>query len=364
MPSAITPPGLFKLPASEHATKPIWINPELCNTGEIADSALIGERMAYTQSHLLHYRYSGLCAWSYITQADDDDNTLYVPIHMPERDDAGNWNLALHITGLGTATSWSIEWRQTFGSGAYTTLFQGGGICTESVSLSDVIAYDAPSGTGANSVKCLEFHCNDFKPTGISCYHVGNLAIPSKEYIVAPGDCGPGKIITYQQKSYGGLIEAVGTGDDDVCSMERLTRRTFFNQTHPQGSYLTGHAGNWVNMFNLAEFPARCRNPLDLAGDVYCYPAAVVFSPSHDLYETAIRFGNADGDYWTYTFQGTESTAAPIFVHPWSGAGSSSTDGLHVRRDGDDSITIEGTVADDRGELYLLGWALFEGPAY
>lgn len=363
MPDSFDLYGLAKLPESVHALRPLWINPALCNTGEIADSANLGQRIVCTQQHFLHYRYNGLCHWSLIKDADPD-GTIYIPVHMPERRDAGNHSLVVFFEGKPDSEA-ELEWGQGLGSGTPTSFWTGFGDGTTPMVVTAVLDYDAPSGTGANSVDVIEIKHTNFAPRTVCAYHCGMLSVDSTQYVNAPGCAAPGRVIDSTSASYAGMIEAVGDGSDDVESLERLTRRVFLNGTHPDGIHDTGGGViGYKNLFAQANFAARCRDLDGSNGKRAAYPVFVAkrlpaLMPGD---ESVIKVSSSvAGDSWTYTWQAGDGVGK-IFIHPWR-TGSSAATGLEVASNGDDEITIE-INNDTDYQTYIYAWALFEGPNY
>jgi hypothetical protein len=233
-----------------------------------------------------------------------------------------------------------------------------------------VLTYTPPASTGADSLKCLEVKIQNLVVKTASAYHLPLMHLDSDQYLNSPGDCGPGRYIADRTCSFKGLVDAVGTGAVEVESMERLTRRVFFNQSHVLGSFIAGvEALGHTNMLSDMLFAPRCRNLVGDDASVYCTPCAVIECVGQDdLASIELQFlSKVSNDSWTYTVQAADPTT-PIFVHPWSGAGSSSTNGILVTSAADDSIEINAHLVNTpqhaRGTLTLRAWALFEGAAW
>lgn len=365
---------IFESAASIHSTQPMYQNPNLCYTAEIANGVLTGGMLAANQQHFMHYRYGGCCHWSqcnYGIAAPPDPCVHYIIIHHPARRNSGKQRLALFVK-LSAVADWSVGWADGFADASFTTLWSGTADYSE-IKKQGIISYTTPTGTGANSMTVVKLEFTGCYPISVNAHHVGDLVIPALQYLVPEKGCSTGKVIAAAKNSYVGLLNGIGTGADDVESMERLTRRTFFNQCHPEGSHCGDDTGaNYVNMLTEHQYHAKCRNLTGLGGEHFCYPAAILIANNHSAVDCEVQVSfhnnNLDDDRWTYTLQPGDADGTPIFVHPWSGAGSSSTDGLPVSAANMDYITVEGYVDFPGGgtaaDLYLLAWALFEGPAY
>ncbi|MBW2637306.1 MAG: hypothetical protein JRC86_07275, partial [Deltaproteobacteria bacterium] len=175
----------------------------------------------------------------------------------------------------------------------------------------------------------------------------------------------PGRIIK-EPESLGEMVELIGDGDNFKESIERMTRRTFFNYSAPGGCVIPG-TGSKNNIFVspdatpiAADFPARCRN-LDNAGFAkYCYPAAVIevdqTSGTQRLY-----FENVTGGYsWYYEVQPGDPTGTPFLVHPGR-TGASSSSGMKVSTTIDHFIELSATV-NNGATMIVYNHSLFEGP--
>jgi hypothetical protein len=290
-----------------------------------------------------------------------------MPIHMPPTRTGDDRTLALIVLGwypYDYTQKVSIEWRPTFGSGAFTELFSS--YLGELESLGEQrfpLTYTPPSGTGASSLMCIEVKITNLYVHMVSAYHLP-LKIPdSDQYLNGPGDCDSGRAICDGSWAFKGLTEAPGLGTVNVEAMERVTRRTFFNQSHMGGSLLDGSVTtSEVNMLGSMVFSARCRGLLTGSSTINCIPAAVIKATGQADYEINLKFTSSTGS-WYYTVQAGDSTTDPIFVHPWS-TGSSSANGLPITCAVDDTVTITGDLEHSSCTLTLLNWSLFEGAAW
>lgn len=366
------PLGPIKLVSpSPHAMYPLYIQETPCHTAEIPSGANTGARAQHTAAHFMHYRLGGPHHFSPITGAGDT-GTLYLIVHTPDRRDSATQNLFVDMVITPTDdTGWTVEWRETFGSGAYTALWSGEA-ATDIMRRSGIIAYTPPTGTGSNSIKCLEIHYDNLKPLALSAYALGDKYTLAADVLVEGGECSNGRTITDQDNSLNGLIKSIGTGADDVESIERWTRRVFFNQTHPDGSQLQGSDvdATWCNMFTEFQFPAQGRG---LIGDtdVYAYPAAVISCDGHDEgADVQVRFiDTVSAEEWIYEVQAGDPVDTPFLIHPWR-TGSSSASGLLIPTSTTGAVEVQGWCTDvgsagePQGELLVKAWALFEGPAY
>lgn len=373
MPGFYRPSGNLFTDGAKHALRPMWTEPKHCKTAEIPSGTHVGNHLEQTQNHLINYRLSGPCHWSPTPSvgdggiAADHTGTIFIPIHIPPTRTGDDRTLALIVLGgaaSNAANPVTIEWRQTFGSGGFTTL--------ENVTLGSTevfgehrypLTYTPPSGTGASSLMCIEVKITNLIVQMVSAYHLP-LAIPDSDQILnGPGDCDSGRAICDDDWSFKGLAEAPGLGTVNVESMERITRRVFFNQSHMGGSLLNGAVSTDVeNMLGETVFSPRCRGLLTGSSTINCIPCAVVKFTGSSKYETYIKFTSFTGS-WKYTRQAGDSVVDPIFIHPWS-TGSSSANGLPITCAVDDTVVIEGSVEDSSSTLTLLAWALFEGPAW
>jgi hypothetical protein len=350
------------------------VNPTLCQTAELPLGNLIGSRLEHDQNHIIQYRQNGMCHWSPSTSKTPtldvpvSGGYLYMPYYWPPerggRDRAVG--LVVYLAGpVNVGGGSKIEWSPTF-SGALT------GILDEDYALTDVpgemrfaLEYTPQAGTGATGIECMVFKFTNLDVTMASVYNLSNRYDDEDEYWCAPGDCAPGRYIVDDTWSMRGLCEAVANAADNVESMERLTRRMFFNQSHFAGSFLDGaDAAGTVNMLGYMQFSPRVRDLLTGENTANCIPAAVIMATGQDgvgAGEISLTYySTASAESWKYTVQSTDSTTDPIFVHPWS-TGSSSSNGLSVRGLADDSIEIRGLATDATETLTLLGWALIEG---
>lgn len=351
--------------------RPLWTEPSTCKTGELASGAHTGGRLEATQNHLINYRLSGMAHWSPApsigTSGYDGTGHIFIPIHMPPTRTGDKRTLAVTIVGA-TPIDYTqdvvISWRETFGSGDYTILLETAFGEYEYVGeLRYALEYTPPSGTGASSVMCIDLYIKNLLVRMVSAYHLP-LAIPdSDQYLNGPGDCDSGRAICDGSWSFKGLTEAPGLGTINVESMERVTRRTFFNQSHMGGSLLDGAVStSEVNMLGSMVFSARCRGLLTGSSTINCIPCAVIKSTGQASYENTLKFSSSTGS-WYYTVQAGDSTTDPIFIHPWS-TGSSSANGLPITCAVDDTVTITGDVEHSSCTLTLLNWSLFEGAAW
>jgi hypothetical protein len=359
MPDLFDIDGLFKLPESEHAIRPLYIPPERCNTAEVADSANLGQRMTHTQHHMLFYRSPGPCHMSVIKDAEPD-GTIYIPIHMPERRGAVDGSLVVFVYGKPDGEA-ELAWGEGLGSGTPTSFWTGWGNGTEYQTVVAVLDYSPPSGTGADSFTVIEIAHTNFAPVTVCAYHCGQRTIEPDQYYDSPGACAPGRVIDTSTASYGGLIQAVGYGDDSVESLERATRKVILCGTHPDGITKTGGAA-WTNLFGAGKFAARCRDLIGSGADRYVYPVFVAKRTPGATGNTIIKVESQSGGEWMYTWQAGDGTD-PILIHPWRTGANPADEGLTVASDGDDLITIK-IYCDADHVAYVYAWALFEGSNY
>jgi len=378
-------PELPLAPGTSKNKFPLWQQPLLGRTAELPLGQDTGSRLEHTQNHILNYRLSGPCHWSPLpmlcggTAVTDYSGIAYIPVHMPPTKTGDDRSIALFLDcGVPSSVSGTeshIKYRYgTFGSGAWTTLFaETYGTWTNVGWLHYIIPYTPPAGAGSSSIDCIELKVKNLKIESISAYHLPLKYCDDDQYFCAPGDCSPGRYISDEAHSFKGLVDAVGAGTVSIETMERITRRTFFAQSHFFGSQLLGaEALGHTNMLGSMAFGPRCRN---LSGDdaaCYCLPCAVIECTGQEDGDEAatieLQFKSLSSlETWTYTVQATDAVSTPLFIEPGR-TGSSSANGLSVYSNADDLIEINGHVVSGNqrlnGSLLLRGWGLFEGSGW
>lgn len=362
----VAAPGISFNHAGAHTRYPLYVDPRLGYTAEIADGIAIGSRMQATADHVLRYRYGGPVCMSNVA-GGSTNLTYYIPYHYPPLPSGNDRNILLWVNWLqpGQASStWALKIRFALGSGTYTTLASGDtDIASQHFKKVFIVQVPTPTGTGADSIGCFELYFDNCVMLSVSAYHIGTLLNDDDDVDVDAGDCGPGRVITTDTNSLGGLIEQIGTGAVDKNTMERITRRVFWNQGACQGTINQEADGAYHNQFNKMTWPCQCRDLLGDNSSHDCYPVLVAkasgFDASHDViikYETS-------ASSWTYTFQaGVDVSGTTYLIHPWR-TGSSSSSGIAIDSGSEDLVTIS-TFTDSMCSITLFAWALFEGPAY
>lgn len=365
-------PGLTLLHGAAHSTYATYIDPRLGYTAENVDGTSIGSKLQYAQDHITRYRYNGPCMWSgnWTSVADHEEEMLvHVIVHYPPTPDLSFRNMAFVFQYSHGDPSYasSISWSDGFGSSSYTTLVTHSGGAHSAI-YRKVLSYDPPKGAEGTSFSVLQFkvvNCTIINP---SMYNIGERVTSDADIVVDGGDCSPGMIVSATDHSIRGLLKQIGTGANNVQSMERLTRRVFFNQCEPQGLQITqtDSQGTWLNMFDELDWQAKCRDLLGDSASHHCYPALIVKQYGNQEYsqEIKIRYKSGGSD-WTYTCGAADADDTYLLLQPWR-TGSSSSDGLHISSASHDDVTIEGYIDDSQSDatLTLYAWALFEGPAW
>ncbi len=364
---------------------PLWQQPLLGRTAELPLGQDTGSRLEHTMNHLVNYRLSGPCHWSPdpmvcgSTAVADYSGIGYIPIHMPPTKTGDDRSIALFIyAGVQSSVSGTeshIKYRYgTFGAGDWTTLWADTlSAYTPLGLLRYVIPYTPPASTGASSVGCIEIKVQNLQIIMMSAFHLPLKYCDADQWFCAPGDCGPGKYISDEAHSFKGLVDSVGDGTANLETMERLTRRTYFNQTHFFGSQLLGsEVLGHTNLLGEHAFAPRARNLLGDNAANYAVPLAVIECTGQDAGGDAaaieLQFKSQSSlNTWTYTVQATDAVSTPLFITPWR-TGSSSANGIPVYSNADDLIEINGHVVSggitQNGSLILRAWALFEGSAW
>lgn len=358
-------------PNTSKVIYPLWTNPELCQTAEQPLGGAIGSRLEKTQNHIIQYRLDGMCHWSPwpgrtpTLDVPISGGTLYMPYYWPPERAGRKRAVALfcYLDGPSSAGAVKIEWSATF-AGGLTEIY------SDTLAATDIpgefrfaLEYQPQTGTGATGIECMKFVFTNLNVRMVSAYHMPNRYSTTTQWLCTPGGCSPGRYMVDGNWSMKGLSEGLANPADNVESMERLTRRCFFNQSHFAGSYLDGSlSAGTVNMLGEMVFSPRSRGTTD--GSANCIPAAVISATGQDgegAGEISLTYySTASSTSWKYTVQASDSTAAPFLVHPWR-TGSSTSNGIAVRDDLDDAIEIRGLATDAAETLTLLGWALIEG---
>jgi hypothetical protein len=235
--------------------------------------------------------------------------------------------------------------------------------------------YKPPAGGAANlhqgNFKALEIDASNLYVGSISIWHIeaadeNAMGIDDDQLQVDLHDVSEGRIISERSNSLGGLFELIGDGSDTAESVERCTRRVFFNESHVTGILIAAGTA-MANVFGATnyEYPARARDFSGCDVERYCYPALVIETDGVDATHTCeIKYTSdcAANNTWTYTVQNAEPDNTPYIITP-AMAGASSSSGIRVESQTDDSILIEAQT-DAGVTLTIHSWALFEGPAW
>lgn len=341
----------------------------------------VGKKLQHAYSHHCHYRYDGLIAGGTFqpTVYTGYDSTLYFVLHCPPRPDASNPLRRLGVVvgtygreAADTGNS-NIAIREGL-SGSYATVWEAALAPVASpyneIHLTYGSATVTPPGTGVGSpamdndaFKVFEVKFANLMPS--QCFLMwlpdetvqpGNVALTSEQMA-------PGRIIK-EPDSLGEMVELIGDGNTFVESIERMTRRTFFNYSCPTGCSIAG-SGSKIDIFTqpggvAALFPARCRN-LDNAGEgKYCYPAAVITRTTGSDW-SKIYFENVtQGTSWHYEIQTGDPLNTPFLIHAGRN-GTSNSSGIKVGTTADNYFKLSANIAT--GSTVTIGnHALFEGP--
>jgi hypothetical protein len=346
----------------------MYVDPRLGYTAENVDGTSIGQKLQYAQDHITRYRYNGPCFYGEFFSSGNPETYAYghLIIHYPPQYSGEDRNLAF-IFGYVSDDSTSpgmLEYTDSLGGSTYTTLvsFAGG---HHVGGYKKILTYAPPVGPKGTSFSVLKFRLTNCFIQQISAYNIGERISDPDDIKITGGDCSAGMIVSATDHSLTGLLKQIGTGQTNLPTMERLTRRVFFNQTDSRGIKISDGGVAWVNLFDALEWQAKCRNLLGNDAAINCYPAAIVKVHGHITHSATIKLrysSYAAGVNWTYTFDASDAEDTYLLLTPF-GTGSSSEDGLPVYSNDHQKIVIEGMV-DGNSSLTLYSWALFEGPAW
>ena len=365
-----------------HAKEPQYQNESLGYSCEPPSGVSVGKKLQHAYSHHCHYRYEGPVgggSYNHGKYSNAYDSILYFVLHCPPRPDAANPLRRLGVV-VGTYGRESadtgdsrIEIREGL-TGSYTTAWESPIEAVTSLKY-QILRIEGsttitPPGTGVGSptmandaFKVFEVKLTNMQPT--QCFLMwlpddtvqpGNVALTSEQMA-------PGRIIK-EPNSLGEMVELIGDGNTFAESIERMTRRTFFNYSCPTQCYIAG-TGSKIDIFtttggNAAQFPARCRN-LDNAGEgKYCYPAAVIYVTGNDRGERLYFDNITQGSSWYYEIQSGDPINTPFLVHPGR-TGASSSAGIKVGTTADNYFKLSANVSSGRA-MWVYNHALFEGP--
>jgi len=167
---------------------------------------------------------------------------------------------------------------------------------------------------------------------------------------------------------FGYLREWLGYGGNNENSVERNTRRCYFNTGHPGGIWYddTTEINLYSDGITSSEFTfkIKARNYLDkTTGNLTALPALYVREAwgGADSTGCTVKYTSArTSDTWTYTFDGAEGTGTLIL--PTDG-GTSNLDVFDFSVDEYDEITIEVDCVEGK-EIVIHTVSLWEGNQY
>jgi hypothetical protein len=325
--------------------------------------------------------------WRPNTNTNDATGKFYPIMHYPPRLDADDRSIAVCFTLWGNPANgaWSIKFEDSVAGYAQQTMADGNNNANPPA-LSEfalpvyaeetVQVYDPPTGGAANlhqgDFKALEIETTNTLVGGLSIWHVENNQIGNTDAQVPVllDDVIAGKIISESADSLLGLFEIIGDGSTDVESLERCSRRIYFNESHPTG-ILIAPGTAYHNIFNNFKYPARARDFADSDSERYSYPAFVIETDGVDAVNTCrIRVTTtcAADNVWTYEIDNGEPDNTPYLITPMGptaggGTGSDDVNGVRTESESDDEWLIEAET-DAGVTLTIHSWLGAEGPAW
>ncbi|MCP4640610.1 MAG: hypothetical protein GY851_09265 [bacterium] len=356
---------------------PIYCKYQRGWTGRTPSAAKTGQALQKSYNHLVNWRYQGPM---HMTSLPADSNynenwhtgVFYIPVHYPPKTDAVTTTRRIAIVvrkwaqAAGAAASIKINtegggdttlWSKTFDAAG--NLAEGMNAYAEQTFFYD---YEPPSGTNDSSFTWLELTTDNIYLACVGVWHVHDAYLSADQLPMKLNDFGPGRMITADTNSLGGMMEeqGLGIGVHNEENAERCTRRVLFNTSHPTGTKITG-AQAYINVYGEWVFPARARD-LDGSEDaVPSYPCFVVTTTGTGVGTNPKVKYTSGGDSWTWENPNSTNYSGKL-INPWStgvtgGAGTA----LDIKSASDDEVTIEFS-AENGQTITLHNTSLFEGP--
>ena len=362
---------------------PRYIQHKLGNTAEIPQGVGTGKKLQQVHNHLINFRYQGpvyMASHAPSTTFNDGTGTQYIILHYPPRTDAEDRKLAIAVGvwGYPATGSWEVKFRDGFGSGTWQSMVAGSAGVATSFTLDMEpqelywSAFDVtpPAGTGGSGFKVVELANTNCLLSHTSAWWLPDASTPSEQVVCKPKDVAPATVIGNTGKSLDYLMGIIGDGTMNVESLERNTRRVFFNHGHPGGTLFPSGTA-YANAYGSAKFGAGHRDLLDTGNDARCYPAAVITttgqgSGNYAQMRITTTVGGASAPTWTYKVPSGLGVAPQLITY--DAADATPQEGPHVKpqayqSDAGDEVLVEGyTPAGATLTIHSVG--LWEGPAW
>ncbi len=360
---------------------PRELNPAKGYTAYSPESAGVGQALQRSMNHLINWRYNGLnlCTnWRYNATTNDATGKFYPIMHYPPQLDSTDRGLAIGwaLWGNPANGAWSLQFEDAVAGYAQEDIVTGDNDANVTGSTFSrgcyTTIYEPPSGGAVNlhqgNFKALEMETTNVYVASLTAWHIESDSDLDSDLVpVSLNNVAAGKVISEKAKSLQGLYEIVGTGADNVTSIERCGRGVFYNEAHPTGISIVP-ASAWGSIFTGAggwEYPARARLLSQCDTERYCYPAFVITTDGVGGGATCqlrVTSDCAADNVWIYEIQDAEPDNTPYIITPMM-AGSDDANGVRVETAVDDSILIEAQT-DGGVTLTIHSWGLFEGPAW